>query len=216
MFDMRKGRRSMRIISSVLNGIIAITVMAMVYNSSLSAKAETANVPEITTIRTADVVNHVEHRVSMEDLQCLAENIYFEAGTESYAGKVAVALVTLTRVNDTRYPNSICEVVKQGPVRESWKTKQDPDLSDEERKFYPVRHMCQFSWYCDGKADKIDERTTGWKQSQEVAYKVAVLGLYKGMVEYVTHYHATYVSPNWRHEFTVVGRIDTHIFYRWD
>lgn len=51
------------------------------------------------------------------DLYCMAQNIFFEAGTESYMGKVAVALVTMNRVNDARYPNSICEVVYQGPVR---------------------------------------------------------------------------------------------------
>ena len=76
------------------------------------------------------------------ELYCLAMNIYFEAKSEPVAGQYAVADVVLNRVNDARYPNSICKVVLQGPVRESWKTKQDPDLPTEKRKFNPIKHKC--------------------------------------------------------------------------
>ena len=73
------------------------------------------------------------------DVHCLAEYIYHEARGESTAGKMAVALVTLNRVKDKRFPDTICSVVKQ-------------------TKFYPSGridlHSCQFSWYCDGKSDK--------------------------------------------------------------
>jgi spore germination cell wall hydrolase CwlJ-like protein len=67
------------------------------------------------------------------ELYCLAQNIYFEAKSEPLAGQYAVADVVLNRVNDTRYPNTICEVVQEGPIKESWKTKQDTTLSDDER-----------------------------------------------------------------------------------
>ena len=89
------------------------------------------------------------------ELYCLAMNIYFEARAEPQAGQYAVADVVLNRVQDTRYPGTICEVIKEGPIRESWKTRKDPDLKDDERKYYPVRHRCQFSWYCDGRADNV-------------------------------------------------------------
>ena len=59
---------------------------------------------------------------------------------------IAVALVTRNRVFDDRYPDTYCGVVEQGPVRESWK---------KNGTYYPIRHRCQFSWYCDGKSDKI-------------------------------------------------------------
>ena len=39
------------------------------------------------------------------------------------AGKIAVALVVLNRVNDARYPNTVCAVIKEGPVYESWKSR---------------------------------------------------------------------------------------------
>ena len=76
---------------------------------------------------------------------CLANNIYHEASTQPDAGQVAVGLVVLNRVKDSRYPNSICEVVYDARMTESWKTKQFPDLPDHQRKYYPKRHQCQFS-----------------------------------------------------------------------
>ena len=72
--------------------------------------------------------------------ECLADNIYFEARNQGFAGWVAVAQVTLNRVRDDRFPNTICEVVKQGLTYESG---------------FPIRDKCQFSWYCDGKSDTI-------------------------------------------------------------
>ena len=65
------------------------------------------------------------------EVQCLAENIYFEARAESYGGKAAVGNVTRNRVEDSRWPSTYCEVVMQGPVRESWKTKQHSDLKSD-------------------------------------------------------------------------------------
>ena len=148
------------------------------------------------------------------ELYCLAMNIYFEAKSEPIAGQYAVADVVLNRVNDARYPNSICEVVLQGPVRESWKTKKDPDLPKEERKFNPVKHKCQFSWYCDGKADKVRDGDA-WRNAQEIAYRIVNESKFRGVTESSTHYHATYVSPKWAPQLDLVGRIGTHIFYRW-
>ena len=148
------------------------------------------------------------------ELYCLAMNIYFEAKSEPIAGQYAVADVVLNRVNDARYPNSICEVVLQGPVRESWKTKKDPDLPKEERKFNPVKHKCQFSWYCDGKADKVRDGDA-WRKAQEIAYRIVNESKFRGVTESSTHYHATYVSPKLAPQLDLVGRIGTHIFYRW-
>lgn len=148
------------------------------------------------------------------ELYCLAMNIYHEAKSEPIAGQYAVADVVINRMFDTRYPNTICEVVLQGPVRESWKTRKDPNLADDERQYYPVRHKCQFSWYCDGKKDSTRDNDA-WRLAQEIAYRIAHEKKYRGITEGATHYHATYVSPTWARELTLVGRIGTHIFYRW-
>ena len=136
-------------------------------------------------------------------LECLTKNIYFESGTESWAGKLAVGRVTLNRVGDSRFPDSVCGVVYDA------KTDQAGN---------PRRNRCQFSWYCDGKSDKITEsiRVSKNYQDSERAALVILLGQHDGLVEGATHYHATYVKPAWRHDLTYISRIDTHIFYRWE
>lgn len=148
------------------------------------------------------------------DAVCLAQNIYFEASVEPTAGKIAVGLVALNRMHDARYPDTICGVVKEGPVRESWKTKQHADLSDDQRMYYPIKYRCQFTWYCDGKDEKIRYQDT-WLQSQIIALQI-LEGQYAGMIEGATHYHANWVDPTWRHELSYIGQIGDHLFYRWE
>ena len=121
-----------------------------------------------------------------QQIVCLAENIYFEARAESMEGKAGVANVTRNRVNDARWPSTYCEVVQQGPVRESWKTKKNPDLADEDRVYYPRKHRCQFSWYCDGLRDiiwankektgiTIEANARAWRDSVKVAIYTCLL-----------------------------------------
>ena len=88
-----------------------------------------------------------------ESVQCLALNVYHEARDQGTAGLFGVTAVVLNRVNDKRFPNTICEVVYQGPTRESWKTRKHKNLPADERIYYPIKNKCQFSWYCDGKND---------------------------------------------------------------
>ena len=73
--------------------------------------------------------------VSPIQATCLAENVYFEARNQGTAGWSAVISVTLNRVKDKRFPNTVCEVVKQGPTRESWK---------KNGTYYPIKHRCHF------------------------------------------------------------------------
>ena len=160
------------------------------------------------------LAGEVFSQVDEPELYCLAMNIYHEARADHIAGQYAVADVVLNRVQDTRYPNTICEVVKQGQIRESWKTKQYPDLDDSKRIYNPVRHKCQFSWWCDGRSDSTHDLDS-WMKAQEIAQRLVYLGKYRGITEGSTHYHATYVSPRWISDLDQVGRIGQHIFYRW-
>ena len=157
-------------------------------------------------------------RLDSNELYCMAQNIYHESGNQSKTGMIAVAHVTMNRVRDSRFPNTVCEVVFEGPIRESWKTRNDPDLADEDRIFYPIKNRCQFSWYCDGKADVIPypENNISWRKAQDVALEVMAFDRYSGIVEGATHYHADYVNPDWNKTITLVTKIDNHIFYRWD
>ena len=191
----------MRLLSSlVLMALAGLIIVPMSYASAI-------------TLQNA-VEGELYTESSHPELYCLATNTYFEAKSEPIAGQYATADVVLNRVNDARYPNTICEVVLQGPTRESWKTKQHADLPDDQRKYNPVRNMCQFSWYCDGKADKVRDGDA-WRKAQEIAYRIVTEGKFRGVTEGATHYHATYVSPNWAPQLDLVGRIGTHIFYRW-
>lgn len=145
---------------------------------------------------------------------CMANNLYHEAKGQPTAGQIAVGLVVMNRVKDSRFPNSVCKVVYQAELKESWKTKQNPDLPDNERKYFPRKHRCQFSWYCDGKADTIYNMkayATLYALSQRI-----LTGRYDGMIEGATHYHADYVNPDWNTTKTRVAVIGDHIFYRWD
>ena len=137
---------------------------------------------------------------------CLALNTYHEAKNQSLVGQVATAQVVMNRVADDRYPNTICEVVKQGPTRPSW---EDP------AKEYPIKHRCQFSWYCDGKPD-VPKNEKAWKKAQDVAFLVLYNKINLDVTEGATHYHATYVRPAWARTKTRTTRIEKHIFYRWE
>ena len=136
-----------------------------------------------------------------EALVCLALNVYHEARDQPFIGQVAVAQVVMNRVRDDRYPDTVCDVVKQGPTY-SW------------AEDYPVRHRCQFSWYCDGKSDKPRD-TKAYEQARMIAHGV-YYGNLDDFVEGATHYHAHYVYPEWAKSKTRTVRIDDHIFYRWD
>ena len=144
---------------------------------------------------------------------CLVENIYFESKGESMRGKIAVGVVTLNRLKDPRYPKTICEVVKQGPVRESWKTRQDPTLTADQRSYNPVRHRCQFSWWCDGYKERI-KYDENWIDSVKAA-KSALTGKYDDLVDGATHYHAVYVNPEWANRLRFIVQIDNHKFYEY-
>ena len=149
---------------------------------------------------------------ALEEIDCLAQNIYHEARNDMLAGQFAVADVVLNRVDDKRFPNTICEVVKEGPVYESAKTRLTKDPNDA--IYYPVKNKCQFSWYCDGADDRTNEELA-WRQANTIAYMILGSLTFRGITEGSTHYHATYVNPRWAKTKYPVGRIGKHKFYRW-
>src|SRR5210317_144981 len=103
-------RKNMRQIALTLNIVVAVSIIAFAWITlpAVAAQEQFEN-------------------VAKDDMYCLQQNIYFEARNQSINGQIAVAWVTLHRVDDPRYPNTICEVV--------WQRKQ-------------------FSWTHDGKSGK--------------------------------------------------------------
>jgi spore germination cell wall hydrolase CwlJ-like protein len=142
-----------------------------------------------------------------EAVECLALNMYHEARGQGTAGELAVTTVVMNRVNDSRFPNTICGVVKQGPTRPSWK---DPKI------LFPIKHKCQFSWYCDGKSDKPRNKKTYEKMKDFAKTLLSNKLLYLDITDGATHYHADYVSPSWAKTKTKTVEIQDHIFYRWE
>ena len=140
----------------------------------------------------------VVNLVNSEELECMSKNIYFEAALESTAGKLAVAQVTMNRVNSKQYPNTVCKVVYQGRHYKAG---------------LPVKDRCQFSWYCDGKLD-VPHIGAMWRESSEIAVYVLATPDLIDITDGATHYHADYISsPKWADPRRKTVEIDTHIFY---
>ena len=123
--------------------------------------------------------------------QCMAEALYFEARGESVLGQFAVAEVILNRVKSSSYPDTICGVVKQGTGQ---------------------RHRCQFSFYCDGRAEVISE-PKAFERVGKVA-SIVIDGWDRSLTGGATHYHTKAVSPNWSKVFPRTATIGYHHFYR--
>ena len=135
---------------------------------------------------------------------CLALNTYHEAKNQSLVGQIATAQVVMNRVEDNRFPNTICEVVKEGPTRPSW---EDP------KKEYPIKHRCQFSWYCDGEIDYPSDEIR-FREASDLAITVYVRG-FPDLTEGALWYHANYIKqPDWARSKTITVKINEHIFYK--
>lgn len=127
---------------------------------------------------------------SVGELKCLADNIYFEGRNQPWIGQVAIGQVTLNRTKNHFFPETICEVVKQG---------------------YGFK-KCQFSWYCDGRSD-IPREKTAYSDSLKVAMFV-LSESFPDVTGGAQWYHAVYINkPFWAHRMKETVRINDHIFY---
>ena len=127
----------------------------------------------------------------MKEVDCLAQNIYYEAGSEPIEGKIAVAQVTLNRVNSGDYASTVCGVVKQ-----------------------KIKGTCQFSWVCLAKK-AINTSSNAWKESKTIAENVLISHKKYGIISSgVVNYHASYVTPSWASDNTFVKQIGNHLFYK--
>jgi hypothetical protein len=123
------------------------------------------------------------------EFQCLATALYFEARGESLRGQVAVGEVILNRVEDANFPDTICGVVHQGNG-----------------------NGCQFSYTCDGQADRIRE-PAAWEVSTKIA-RALLDGAPRALTDGATHFHTPAVRPDWSRRFERTASIGRHIFYR--
>ena len=176
--------KSFRIISYVL-GFIAVALLVQ----TLTQKKFTI-LKESAGVHSSDIISI---KTREKQLDCLAINIYREAGYEPFEGKVAVAQVTMNRVSDGRFGNDVCGVVYQ-------------------KNIIMEKVVCQFSWACDSVHKNRPISREAYNESYEVAKKVLLEGFRLSVLKDAMYYHATYVNPRWSHE--QIGKIGQHIFYR--
>jgi N-acetylmuramoyl-L-alanine amidase len=140
-----------------------------------------------------DYYSTVTAKERERQLECLAQNIYYEAAKEPFEGKVAVAQVTLNRVASGLFPADICKAIYQKNV------------------FFD-KVVCQFSWYCDKAATRKPVHTPSYDECYTVAKKVLLEGFrLEGLTE-ALYYHANYVNPGWKKQ--KIATIGNHIFYK--
>ena len=168
--------------------VIGLIVVCLLVQNVTFAKMEKLregqmlSSPDIVSIKTRE-----------RQLECLAMNIYREAGHENFEGKVAVAQVTMNRASHPSFPKDVCAVVFQKSV-----------VID--------RVICQFSWYCDTAHKARPVNQSAYNESMAVAKKVLLEGFRLDVMKEALYYHANYVNPRWPLE--KIGSIGNHIFYK--
>ncbi len=176
--------KSIKLVSFILGLIAVVFLVQSVTQKKFAVLKESAGVynNDIVSIKTRE-----------KQLDCLAINIYREAGYEPFEGKVAVAQVTMNRVKDGRFGNDVCGVVYQKNV-------------------VMEKVVCQFSWACDQVHKNRPINKEAYNESYAVAKKVLLENFRLDVLKDALYYHAAYVNPRW--SLDKIGQIGQHIFYR--
>lgn len=172
-------------LSTFVVGFVAVSFLVGAVTEAKMNKLKTttlADAPDVVTIKTRE-----------RQLDCLAINIYREAGYEPFEGKVAVAQVTMNRVASGKFGNDVCGVVYQKNV-------------------IMEKVVCQFSWACDSVHRNRPINKAAYQESYEVAKKVLLENFRLDILKDALYYHADYVNPRW--QLDKIGKIGAHIFYR--
>jgi spore germination cell wall hydrolase CwlJ-like protein len=124
-----------------------------------------------------------------QETNCLAENIYHEAGNQPLRGQLAVAAVTLNRVSQYRFPDTVCDVVHQRSHRGN----------------------CEFTWICKGR--RVDPNNPKFRETYELAENILTGETELEYLNNAVYYHSTRVYPWWARKKEFVGQIGAHKFY---
>jgi len=179
-----KEKTMIRIIKIAVNLLVAISILA-VAQVAVSKKFETLK-------QSRTEASPVTAQMRQTQLDCLARNIYYEAGYEPFEGKVAVAQVTINRTESGEFPSDICGVVYQ-------------------KNIVYQKVFCQFSWYCTAAGSQKPMNGPVYTESMEVAKKVLLEGFRLRDLNNALYYHADYVNPGWGKK--PIAKIGHHVFY---
>jgi N-acetylmuramoyl-L-alanine amidase len=153
----------------------------MRHNMAIIQNSQVEEATELVLIKDRHPVSYTKR-----DLECLARNIFFEAGTEDTAGKYAVAQVTINRVKVGYWGHSICKVV------------YSPD---------------QFSWTNEKELATSKLDSSNWYESRAIAQAVLNQGLRVKSLKHALFYHADYANPPWNDDQKAIAKIGRHVFY---
>lgn len=146
-------------------------------------------------ILTASTLNALACSIDNQ-IHALALNMYHEARGEGNDAMQLVGEVTLNRVKNPHFPNTVCGVVYQARRNEKGEI---------------VKNKCQFSWYCDGRSD-APKNNKLWSLSKSIATALLTDSIELLGTE-ATHYHATRVKPHWAKHYENLGVYGKHVFY---
>ena len=123
--------------------------------------------------------------------ECLAQNIYYESRNQSPIGQMAVAEVTMNRVNSHKFPNNVCDVVYQ-PGAFSWTYYEDITTIPP---IFP---------------NTIEK--DAWQKALVIS-KIYIAGMESDLTKNALYYHKTTISPYWSNYFSETVTIGDHVFY---
>jgi spore germination cell wall hydrolase CwlJ-like protein len=167
-----------------VSGLLLVAyIVTMVCNTKLTSLKESNN-------QFQDSYTSASYK--LKQLDCLTRNIYWEAASEPFEGKVGVAQVTMNRVESGKFADSVCGVVHQKNI-----------------VYQTV--ICQFSWYCENTHKIRPIYKPLWEESELVAKKVLLENFRLPSLSNALYYHADYVYPNWKKP--KIEKIGRHIFY---
>lgn len=128
----------------------------------------------------------IQYQIDRVQIDCLARNIYHEARGEGLIGQIAVGNVTMNRVKDKRFPETVCKVVYQ-PWQFSWTAVIKDHEPKEKEVFQRIYKVAEKIYY-----GNVEDITSG-----------------------ATFYHATWIKqPSWAKNMQPIVTVDQHIFYR--
>ena len=179
-----KETKMIRVIKTVLNCLVLLAV-AIAVQTAVTSKFDKLK-------QARETASPITAQMRQAQLDCLANNIYHEAGYEPFEGKVAVAQVTLNRAESGQFPSDICKVVYQKNV-------------------VYEKVLCQFSWYCEQGTVKKPMNGPVYTESMEVAKKVLLEGFRLPDLKHALYFHGDYINPNWNKK--PIAKIGRHVFY---
>ncbi len=132
-----------------------------------------------------------EGKAPMDDaITCLSRTIYWEAKGGASEDMEAVASVVLNRLSHKGFPDTVCEVVKQG-------SEKSP---------------CQFSWWCDGRSDQVEEENR-YTIAKEIARKALNQEL-PDSTNGALFFHDRSAAQDWSKTYIKTKEIGEFVFYK--